>query len=196
MKNLVRSSILISFIFFGFSVFAQNKPEREHRIKKSQFPVEAIQFIEEQNDDFKRLKFYREVDSLNNKYTVKFKKDRLFYEVDFNQKSELTGVGFAIKPIDIPEENFQRMSAYLSRTFDKVKVRKMFQIYLSRSNEDRQIVMKNAFQNLMLPNMVYELFVKGEKNSTRSDFEITFDAKGNFIHSKKALPANYDRVLY
>ena len=193
---LKNRTFLLIFFFYGFIISAQNKQEREHRIKKKQFPSEALRVIAENNDDFKRLKFYREVDSTTKTYSAKFKKDRLFYEMDFNDKGKFTGLGFAIKPIDIPEDSFKRMTEYLSQKFEKSKVRKMFQVYELVSHEDMETTLKNAFQNLMIPTMVYELFVKGKKDGVRTDFEITFDFEGNFVHIKNALPANYDRVLY
>ena len=196
MKSQFQTILWILFLLFGLFSSAQNKQEREHRIKKTQFPGEALQIIAQNNTDFKRLKFYREVDSIKKIYIAKFKKARLFYEMDFNEKGEFTGMGFAIKPVDIPEESFKRMTECLSEKFEKSKVRKMFQVYELPQNEDMETTMKNAFQNLMIPNMTYELFVKGKKDGVRADFEITFDSKGNFVHIKNALPPNYDRVLY
>ena len=196
MKRNIRSLVCILFLCFGLFTSAQNKQEREHRIKKSQFPNEALQTIAENNKDFKRLKFYKAVDSTTKTYTAKFKMARLFYEMDFSEKGALSGLGFVINPVDIPEESFGRITKYLSQTFEKSKVRKMFQKYPIQPNQGIQKTMKNAFQNLMLSNIVYELFVKGKKKGMRTDFEITFDSDGNFLHITKALPANYDRVLY
>ncbi|MFK7811184.1 MAG: hypothetical protein AB8B59_01745 [Maribacter sp.] len=188
--------LVLMLLLSGFVSSAQNRLEREHRIKKSQFPSKALQTILENNNDFKRLKFYKTVDTASQTYTAKFKKARLFYEMDFSENGELTGLGFAIKPIDIPEESFYRISAYLSQKFEKSKVRKMFQFYPLESNKDLDKTIKNAFQNLMISDVVYELFVKGKTDGSRTDFEITFDSEGNFVRIREALPSNYDRVLY
>ena len=123
------TSFTFLLLFIGFICSAQNKLEREHRIKKSQFPKEALQIIVEKNQEFQRLKFYKEVDSTSKTYTAKFKKARLFYEMDFTEKGELSSLGFAIKPVDIPEENFNRINEYLSQNFEKVKIRKMLQVW-------------------------------------------------------------------
>ncbi len=196
MKVNFPTVLCILFLFFGLFSSAQNKREREHRIKKTQFPSEALQFIAENNKDFKRLKFYKAVDSTSKTYSAKFKKSRLFYEMDFSENGELNSLGFAIKPVDMPEESFERIIKYLSQKFEKSKVRKMFQTYEVQSGEAVEKTIKNAFQNLMLSNITYELFVKGKKDGTRADFEITFDSEGNFVHIRTALPPNYDRVLY
>ncbi len=196
MKSKSLNLLVVLFLFFALFSSAQNKQERAHRIKKSQFPSEAVQTIAENNKGFKRLKFYKSVDSTSKTYTAKFKKARLFYEMDFNEKGEFKSLGFAIKPVDIPEESFGRITEYLSRTFENSKVRKMFQTYPVKPNEDIKKTIKNGFQNLMFPDLSYELFVKGKKDSNRAAYEITFDSEGNFVHIRQALPANYDRVLY
>ena len=46
------------------------------------------------------------------------------------------------------------------------------------------------------PKINYELIVGGSTNSGFQDYEIQFDAEGNFISMRKSLPANYDHVLY
>ena len=196
MKRKALPILIILFLLFGFFSSAQNKQEREHRIKKSQFPTEALHIIAANNTDFKRLKYYKAVDSTSKIFTAKFKKERLHYKMDFNEKGAMSGLGFAIKPIDIPDESFSRVTAYLNQTFEKSKIRKMFQSYSVQPDESIEKTLKNAFQNLMLPHIKYELFVKGKKDGVRIDFEITFNYEGNLIQIKKALPANSDRVLY
>ena len=184
------------FLFFGVFASSQDKEEREHRIKKSQFPNEALRTIAENNKGFKRLKFYKAVGTTSKTYTSKFKKAKLFYEMNFNETGLLNGLGFGIKPVDVPEESFDRIVQYLSQNFEKSKIRKMIQAYPVKPNEDKEETIKSAFQNLMLSDIRYELFVKGQKNGVRSDFEITFDSKGNFVQLRAALPVNHDRILY
>jgi hypothetical protein len=196
MKKNILVILCISFLLIGLFSSAQNKQEREHRIKKSQFPIEALQIVAENNQEFKRLKFYKEVDSTSKKYTAKFKKAELFYEMAFNENGQLNALGFAIKPLDMPEESFRNITEYLSQEFEKSKVRKMFQTYPIQANKNMDKTIINAFQNLMLSDIIYELFVKGKKDGIRYDIEISFDFEGNFVSSRKALPPNYDRVLY
>ncbi len=188
--------LIVLFLFFGLFSSAQNNQEREHRIKKSQFPLEALQLIEANNDDFKRIKYYKAIDSTSKTFIAKFKKDRLFYSMNFNETGVFKGLGFAIKPVDMPDESFSRITAYLDQTFEKSKIRKMFQTYSIQPDVQIEKTLKNAFQNLMLPHINYALFIKGKKDGVRDDFEVSFDAKGNLIQLKKALPTNYDRVLY
>lgn len=191
------SKILLILLFFAStSNFAQVRVERQHRIKKSQFPSEAIETILENSNDIKRLKFYREVDSAQKTYTAKFKRSRLFYEMNFDKNGELKSLGFNVKQIDIPEESFERVRNYLSQNFEKSKVRKMLQLYPSGEKNNLEKDIRDVFQNLMTTNMMYKLLVRGKKDGKPADYNIIFDSEGSFKSMKKSLPPNYDRVLY
>ncbi len=187
--------ILLSLLFGSFA-FAQNKYEREHRIRKSQFPEKALNHIFEKIEDVKRLRFYKETDSAKVSYEAKFKKDRLWYSVEFDKDGDLEDIEILIKPVDIPNESFAKIEAYLDNHFLKYRIRRLQQQYEVTSEETTETTIKNAFQNLILPSINYELIVSGKKEKTAEQFEILFDAKGQFKSIRKSLPPNYDHVLY
>ena len=191
------SGIVFILLFFASSNnFGQAKVERQHRIKKSQFPSEAINSITENSTAVKRLKFYREVDTAQTVYTAKFKKSRLFYEMDFDKNGKFKSMGFNVKQVDIPQESFERITNYLSKNFEKSKIRKMLQSYPTEGKDGIEKTIKNAFQNLMVTNMFYKLLVRGKKGGKSLDYKVVFDAEGNLIEIRKSLPANHDLVLY
>lgn len=196
MKKKFSFIFSILFLFFGFSSLAQDKYEREHRILKSQFPEKALGYIQEKLVDAKRIRYYKEIDSAMVNYEVKFKKDRLWYGLAFDKEGALMSAEIRIKPVDIPEATFSKIESYLVDNFSKYRIRRFQQQYPITASETEEKTIKNAFQNMMIPGMNYELFVKGATIGTRSNYEITFDSYGSYIQIKKALPANYDRVLY
>lgn len=189
-------AVLCLFILSsGYYASAQDKIERQHRIRKLQFPSEALKTINEHDNGFKRLKFYREVDTAQKTYTAKFKKARLFYEMNFDQHGKLKSIGFNVTQIDIPEESFGRMVQFLSQNFEKSKIRKIQQLY-PIGNLSAGKAIKKAFQNLMVPSMFYKLLVRGKKGDRPTDYDLLFDAEGMLVEFRKSLPANYDRILY
>lgn len=184
-------------LFCGSSSFAQNKYkyEREHRIKKSQFPEKALDLIEKKLLEARRIRFYRETDSTKTSFEAKFKQDRLKYSVEFDEEGTLEDVEIVIKPVDIPDDAFSRMNEYLTDNFVKYRIRKIQQQY-PVGDEEVDTTFRNAFQNLMLPGIKYEIMVSGKKEKGFHKFEIRFDAEGNFSKIRKSLPPNYDHVLY
>lgn len=184
------------FLFIGCAISAQNKQEREYRILKSQFPEKALAQIQEKLEDVKRIQFYKEIDIKKSSYKIKFKKDRLWYSIEFSENGELEGIEILIKPIDIPEDVFLNITSYLKKSFTKYHIRKIQQQYSVNHIEDAEITIKNAFQNLMLPSINYEFIIAAKKEKPSEQFEILFDAEGTFKSLQKSLPPNYDHVLY
>jgi len=112
----------ILLLFYGLVGAAQNKYEREYRIRKVQFPERALGYIQEKLTDAKRIRFYKETDSTKVSYEAKFKKDRLWYSIEFNKEGGLEDIEILIKSIDIPEASFQTMNTYLMQSGKSPKI--------------------------------------------------------------------------
>lgn len=185
-------ALILTSVHFGH---AQNKYEREYRIKKSQFPEKALSCLGDRLEDARRLRYYREIDSAKTSYEAKFKKDRLKYSVEFDEEGNLEDVEIEINSVDIPNESFSKITGYLSTNFRKYRIRKIQQQYPVGKN-NIETTLKNAFQNLLLPSLNYELIVSGKKEKSYAQYEILFNAQGSFVKIRKSLPPNYDHVLY
>lgn len=187
-------SFLILLLLITTSTIGQVKYEREFRIKKSEFPTEALSLIKAKLTDAKKIKFYKEIDSNIVSFEAKFKKKRLWYSVEFNEQGKLQDVEVLIKSIDMPNDTFENATNYLDQNFKSYKIAKIQQQYPVIESDEKTL--KEAFQNLMLPTVNYELMINGKKENKFNKFEILFDATGKFKSIRKSLPANYDHVLY
>jgi len=190
------SLLALLLLFFVTTGWAQNKYEREFRIKKSQFPENAYAYLTNELENASRIRYYKEIDSNKVSFEVKFKKDRLFYSIEFDSAGELEDVEILIKEVDIPKSSFEAIDAYLEKNFSKYRIRKIQQQYSRVAFGSITNTLKKAFQNLIDPKINYELIVGGKTDGNYQDYEILFDAEGNFISLRKSLPANYDHVLY
>ncbi len=192
-----RLYVILFGLFIGtHTISSQNKQEREHRIRKSQFPEKALNFVSEQLKEARQIKFYKEIDGAKRSYEVKFKKDRLKYSVEFDENGDLEDVEINIKKIDIPEDSWNEMNTYFTQKFEKFRIRKIQQQYPVSAEENTQTTLKNAFQNLIIPSINYEYIVAGKEKKKYELFEVLFNSEGAFISIRKSLPANYDHVLY
>ncbi len=186
----------IILLLFVLASFGQQKYEREHRIKKNQFPEKAHVFIAEYLKKARKIRYYRETDSSNISYEAKFKVDRLHYSVEFNQSGDLEDVEILIKEVDIPNDSYSLIEQFLDSTYSKYRIRRIQQQYRVEKGVPVEQILKEAFQNLLLPSIRYEIMVAGRKDNGFEDFEILFDSDGKFIEMRKSLPANYDHILY
>ncbi len=188
--------ILLVFLLAGSPCFSQNGLEREHRILNSQFPKNALMYIGEKVEGTKKVRYYREIDSTQKIYTAKFKKDRLHYDMAFDENGNLKSIGFRVKKIDIPEDTYTKIQSYLKDSFEDVKIKRILQQYHANNSKTLEKTLQNAFQNLLLPSNLYKLLIVGKKKGKRLEYEVIFDADGTFMHICTSLPANYDHVLY
>lgn len=191
----MKFNFIFPFLLLGIaSISAQEKYEREHRIKKSEFPSKAFDVIKDKLSDVKRIKYYKEIDSATTSYEVKFKKDQLWYSIEFSKEGDLEDIEITIKAIDLPNDSYENIQNYLKTNFTSFKIQKIQQQYVLENSVDETL--KKAFQNLMISSMNYELIVDGKKDKEYQEFEILFNAEGFFKSSRKSLPPNYDHVLY
>ena len=186
---------ILSF-FIGVAGFAQVKSEREFRIRESQFPGVALNKAEPYLEGVRRLRYYKEIDGTHHSYEIKFKKDRLHYSVEFSDSGDLEDIEVRIKPIDIPEDTWKAVEKHLGTLFTKYRVRKIQQQYPGSAFPSDSATFRNAFQNLLLPQIRYELVVHGKIPEGYRDYEILYDARGGFLKKRESLPPNYDHVLY
>ena len=196
MKKYKCLLLLIMALFQYSTGLSQVKVEREHRIKKNQFPEAAHDFIKEKLKDAKKIRFYKETDTTKISYEAKFKKDKLHYSVEFDESGKLEDIEILITEVDVPEDSWSNIAKFLEEKFDKHKIRKIQQQYPITSDEKAETTLKNAFQNLLIPSLNYEIMVRGKIQDNHADFEILFGAEGDFIKMRESLPANYDHVLY
>lgn len=193
-----RSSLFLLLFLARMTVFGQYDVEGEHRIKKVQFPSISIDtlFKTVKRSELKRVRYYKAIDTARTSYILKFKMQRLHYQMLFDSNGNLVKIGFGIKEVDVPSNTYAAMRDYLQNRFEKVKIRRMYQEYPITSREKVDATIKNAFQNLLLPTNQYRLLVMGKNKGGRGQYVAKFDAKGGLKNFSMALPANRDRILY
>jgi hypothetical protein len=195
LKKIYVYLILVSVFACCQLSFAQKTYEREFRIRKSQFPSAAHTVIKDNIEGVKRLNFYQETDSNKVNFNAKLKKDKLWYNLEFDKEGALEKIEIFINSTDIPNDTYLNIENYLNNNFSKYRIKKLLQQYYSNSDTLEETI-KNAFQNLILSSNMYEIAIAGKKDNGYLDYEIQFDADGNFKKMRTALPSNYDHVLY
>lgn len=194
---MTKSKFLVIWLFalVPCIVSAQNKYEQELRIEKSAFPAKALELVSPYLEDVKRVRFYHEVDSIKKSYEVKFKKDRLRYSIEFDQEGYLEDVEFLIKEVDIPEESWTQIENYLKNNFQKFRIKKIQQQYPVGKNTP-ETTLKQAFQNLILEYINYELIFTSKGKKGYRTYEALFSSAGKLLKLRESLPVSYDHILY
>ena len=176
--------------------WAQKTVEREHRITKAQFPETARSFISKKLVNPRKMRYYKEIDSSGVFYMAKFRKDRLHYSIGFDGEGKPKEINILIGEVDIPSDALATMKEHLHTSFKKYRIRNILQKYALNGGKPLDTTLRNAFQNLLIPDLLYEILVAGKKNKFKADYVMLFDSEGNLISEKASLPVNYDHVLY
>jgi hypothetical protein len=180
---------------FGWG-HSQETSEREYRIKRSEFPLIAYEFVKTEISNVKKLRFYKERDSARTLYKAKFKKAKLYYSLEFDATGGLNNIEVLITRVDIPDDSFSVIQNYLGKNISAYKIHKISQQYLVSDETPLKTTIKNAFQNLIIPSLNYELVISAKSKKGRKEYEILFDSEGNFIRMRELEAPNYDHVLY
>ncbi|WP_343488113.1 hypothetical protein [Allomuricauda sp. d1] len=189
------SFLLLAILIFSSQHLLCQKREREFRLRPNDFPKVALVKIAPYLKEARRKRFYKEFDGEKTSYEAKFKKDRLFYSVEFDSLGVLEDVEFNIDEDDIPEESFEKIESYLQKNYERERIKKIQQQH-PRNEKEEQTTLREAFQNLLLPDIRYELIIAHRGKKGFEEYELLFDAEGNFLSARQSFPQKYDHVLY
>ncbi len=189
-----RTPFIAILLLLGVFCFGQKKQEQEFRIDKKELPNGVMALLSNYLENAKRLRYYKERDGEKSSYEVKFKKDKLHYSIEFDEKGALEDVELLIKQTDIPNEAFDNMTTYLQSNHKKYRIKKIQRQYVNTG--DAAQTLKEAFQNGILPKLKYELIIATKDENGYGEFELTFDANGEHLLTRKAVNTKYDHVLF
>lgn len=188
--------IVLGALLLPLSLLSQVKQEQELRIKREQFPLNALELLEDYMEDARRIRFYLEVENGEKGYEAKFKKGKLLYSVEFFENGELEDVEFIIGTRDMPNDSWEAIREHLEAEYPGYRIIKIQQQHLALEGEDPKKTMHQAFQNLILPYINYEIVFSAKVDGAFQTHEATYGLEGNLIEIRKYLPPNYDHVLY
>ena len=175
---------------------AQYKSEQEQRIKKAEFPETALASMQAYMGNARKVRFYKETDGAKHSFEAKFKKDRLWYSVEFDEKGQLEDIEVLIRPVDIPEASFTEIRGYLGKTFGPYRIRKIQQQYGIKAFGNEESTFKNAFQNLISPLIRYEIVITGKTKGAYKNHEVIFNALGGHEGTRQLVRPEYQHILY
>ena len=187
--------LFLSLCASHFFVFGQVKNEKEYKINRSELPEGVETLLSPYTQDAKRIRYFLEIDGDKKSFEAKFKKGRLRYSVEFDESGSLEDVEFIIKPTDIPNDSWSNMLQYFKKSFSKFTIKKIQQQYPVKDKSPTK-TLSDAFQNLLLPYLNYELIISAKKDRGFEQFEILFDSEGQFLEIRKSIGSKYDHVLY
>lgn len=184
----------LGYLFFallmtGVLSAQEAKKEVEKRIKPGAMPESAVDYIENLPVKPKRLKYYLETDGDDLSFEAKFKNSGRIHSVEFDEKGNLLDIEIIVGKRFPEEATLAKIRSYLNNNFTRHKIEKIQAQYLP-------LHQSRAFEQPGKPD-AFELVVatKNEKNKLQH-FEMTFNAEGSFLKSRKIIRRSYDFLLF
>ena len=119
----IGSAICIAvLLLLSSSAFGQ-KVERESRIKSTDVPEKALEYIEQTSLD--KVKWYRETGLESISFEAKFKHERRWYSVEFSEEGVLEDIEIEIDLHQVPEPTRESIDKYLEAEFKRHRKKKV-----------------------------------------------------------------------
>ena len=175
-------SVVFLLIFCDLS--AQDKPsvltktEKEERICPVLFPSDALNFLQKNFQNIKKIKYYREKTSDSVFYEAKFKFREKKNSVKFFENGKFYDTEVEVKKKDLEKEKLALIETALRKLFFKFKIIKIQLQFLENQN----------FTG-------FEIELKGFSEQEEGFFEINLDKFGNVYKTRK-IEQNHPFAVY
>ncbi len=192
MKRLLISALLLIGIF-QMNANAQQKFEKESRLKPDDFPKKALQFIEAVEMET-NWKWYFEENLQGNSVEAKTKHQGKRYSVEFDTSGKIQDVEVEKSWQEMDEPLRSNILQALDSIFNSHKIDKI-QIQYSAENPVLLAILNNKtdFSNFKVQ---YEIVVKGKKTGRPKLYELTFTENGELLESSEIIFRNTDNLEY
>ncbi|MDG1277404.1 MAG: hypothetical protein P8O16_08995 [Algoriphagus sp.] len=172
-------SFIVLFMLVSIAVLAQDKVEKEERIREKEVPKIAQEWLYDSFEKIKRPKWYKEFSDSGYSFEAKFQYDDHFHSVEFDSLGNILDVEIEIDWSELKEEVRSSIGNYFGEKFKEHKLIKI-QIQYSGEEEDlKEFFDEDENEGILTQ---YEIEFSGIDLSGDSRiWEGTFDSQGNFL---------------
>jgi hypothetical protein len=190
MKSLV---FILLFAAVATQGFAQVKYEKESRVKKSDVPAYAKEYVDLYQFD-KRVKWYKEIGFNSISFEAKTKFQGKNYSIEFSDDGSFEDIEIEIKSNEIPPEIFSTISNYLVEKHTKYSIEKIQIQYLGDKQKVLNYLQNNGKSNDVVMN--YEIVISTKLQGTFTMLEYLFSDEGGFMQKEQIVLKRTDNIEF
>lgn len=190
----MKAYITLIILLFNLAVaFSQVKSEREYRIKSSEVPAKAFDYVEANFKDV-RMKWYGEENLDGKAVEAKGKKHGHLYSVKFNMSGDLEDIEMVIKFNSIPEDVRTAIEKNLGSRFSRYKLQKTQIQWLGDAAHLGALVRGENVTGFYTTN--YEITFIGTKQGRTAYYEVLADHQGQIIRESRIVQRTNQNLIY
>lgn len=192
---MYKFKLLIFLIVFSVAnnLFAQDKFEKESRIKRSDVPSKALLFVDSLNYNA-RIKWYKEEALTSVSIEAKFKYHTTKYSIEFDTLGNIEDVEIEAHKEDIDTAIINSITNQLKRDCSKHKIVKIQRQFTGTGN-DLFSLLHNGINSEKIK-VKYEIVVRCSVQKEVNLFEYLFDEKGLLVSKSKIIFKNSSHLEY
>lgn len=185
--------VFLLALAFSTGLFAQEKFEKESRIRQKDVPPNALQFIDAAKPK-SRIKWYSEEGLDRKSVEAKFTIGKSKHSVEFDGIGNVEDIEIEVNWEDLNPRLKESVTRYLEQHYSKHSVVKV-QVQYTGSEPDLLSVLKGSKSNQSVT-ISYEVIVKCNQQNKVGLFEYLFDEVGNPISFSKIVFKNSSHLEY
>lgn len=192
---MYKFKFLIFLIMFSVAnnLFAQDKFEKESRIKRGDIPSKALLFIDSLHYKTK-IKWYKEEGLTRISIEAKFNHNKTKYSVEFDELGNIEDIEIEVNWPDIESELSKSITKQLQLDCSKHKIVKI-QRQFTGSENDLFSLLRNGIHSEKIP-IKYEIVVRCNEQKEVNLFEYLFNEKGILVSKSKIIFKNSSHLEY
>lgn len=192
MHKFIYLLLIIAFVCSS-NLIAQEKFEKESRIKADDAPSKAQLFIDSLNITNK-VKWYKEEGLDRNSIEAKFKYNNSKYSVEFNMLGHVEDIEIEVNFEDLESNLKDAIILQLKTDCSKHKIVKVQKQYTGSESNLYSIFKTNKTSSSLT--IKYELIVRCRQQKKVNLFEYLFNYKGELISTSKIVFKNSSHLEY
>lgn len=192
---MYKFKFLLFLIVFSVvsNLFAQDKFEKESRIKRNDVPAKALLFIDSLNYNTK-IKWYKEEGLTSISIEAKFKYNKTRYSIEFDTLGNIEDVEIEVSWPDVESELSKSITKQLKLDCSKYKIVKI-QRQFTGSENDLFSLLRNGIHSEQIK-IKYEIVVRCNEQKEVNLFEYLFNEKGILVRKSKIIFKNSSHLEY
>lgn len=190
---MIRILSLIVFTLTAFHVSAQEKFEREFRVKERDVPKEAVKWFRDAFEGAKKVNWYYEQSAEKNSYEAKLEYKGLKYSVEFDTTGVIEDIEITVDWNEIPLDTRTRLEAYFDANYSKYRCLKIQKQYTGSPDDLEDLIDENEMESITVR---YEIEFHGKTENDNEIWEGLFDAAGNLEELRKVKQSPTNNLLF
>ena len=191
---MVKSSMIFFLVLLNLNgLHAQTKYEKEDRIKASEVPPAAIDFVD-QLGFVKKIKWYIEEGLDRMTYEAKTKHRSKKYSIEFSKNGNIEDIEIEIKMDDVEFIPNAAIVSHLVGSYTRFKICKVQRQYTGPPSEMMTVTQDGVVSEQLTIN--YEVVAKVKKDKVFQEMEFLYDSEGRLISEVIIVQKNTDHLEY